>query len=173
MTGCDPADRPHVRLRAVTEDDLPVFYAHQRDQVACELAGFVARDRSAFFAHWKRILADPRTLVRTVLADGAVAGHVACFERDGAREVAYWIDRALWGRSIATRALAAFLREVPGEFPGETLRACVVEHNVGSRRVLEKCGFVRVAAAGDGAPSADGHVELWFELRARAGAGGG
>lgn len=41
-----------------------------------------------------------------------------------------------WG-SVATRALAAFLRLVT-ERP---LHAHVAQHNVGSRRVLEKCGF--------------------------------
>jgi len=41
------------------------------------------------------------------------------------------------GQGVATRALAAFLRVVT-ERP---LHAHVAKHNVGSIRVLEKCGF--------------------------------
>jgi RimJ/RimL family protein N-acetyltransferase len=65
-----------------------------------------------------------------------------CFERDGKREVGYWLGRAYWGRGIATAALAAVLREV-SERP---LYAYVVRSNVGSIRVLEKCGFTTIGS---------------------------
>ena len=38
-----------VRLRDVTEDDLPIFFDHQRDPVANRMAAFPARERDAFF----------------------------------------------------------------------------------------------------------------------------
>jgi len=126
-----------VGLREVASADLPAFYEHQADPAACRMAAFTPRDRDAFFAHWNRILADPDVLVRTILAGGRVVGNVGSFERDGPREVGYWIERASWGRGIATRALRLFL-EIE---PVRPLHAHVAAHNAGSIRVLERCGF--------------------------------
>jgi RimJ/RimL family protein N-acetyltransferase len=140
-----------VRLRSVTEDDLPAFFDHQRDPEANEMAAFPPRDRDAFMAHWTTILREAAAVVRTVLLDGQVAGNVVAFDFEGRREVGYWIGRAFWGRGVATRALQVFLEEV-SERP---LYAGVAEGNVASIRVLEKCGFtISEAQAGD----EDGHI---------------
>jgi RimJ/RimL family protein N-acetyltransferase len=129
-----------VELREVVQDDLPVFFEHQADPVATALARFPGRDRDAFFTHWAAILADPTSLIRTVLLDGRPAGNVMSFERHGHREVGYWIGREHWGHGVATRALAAFVR-VERARP---LSARVAVDNPASIRVLEKCGFVVV-----------------------------
>lgn len=140
-----------VRLRGVTEDDLPVFFDHQRDPEANRMAAFPPRDRDAFMAHWTTILRDGSVVVRTVLLDGQVAGNMVAFDFEGRREVGYWIGRTFWGKGVATRALRTFLEEV-NERP---IYAGVAEHNVASIRVLEKCGFmISEAQAGD----EDGHV---------------
>ena len=118
-----------MRLRAVTEDDLPVFYEHQRDPIAHRMAAFSPRERDAFMAHWGSILRDASGVHRTIELDGAVAGFVILFGFEGRRE--------FWGRGVATRALAAFLDEV-SERP---IYAGVADTNVASIRVLEKCGF--------------------------------
>ena len=126
-----------VQIREVRESDLPVFYEDQADPDASRMAAVATRDEEAFAAHWAKILADDTTIVRTILFDGAVAGNVVSFERDGLREVGYWIGRDHWGKGIATRALDAFLDE-------DTIRpiyARVASDNFGSVRVLEKCGF--------------------------------
>ena len=98
-----------VQLREVLQSDLPVFFENQADEDASRLAAVASRDREAFEAHWARILADPTTTIRTILFDGEVAGNVLSFERDGLRELGYWISRAFWGKGIATAAVAAFL----------------------------------------------------------------
>jgi RimJ/RimL family protein N-acetyltransferase len=51
--------------------------------------------------------------------------------------VGYWIGRDFWGKGIATQALSLFLTEKKTR----PLYAHVVKENIGSRRVLEKCGF--------------------------------
>ena len=126
-----------VQLREVQEADLPVFYEDQADTDASRMAAVASRDEEAFTEHWRKILADSHSLIRTVLYDGDVAGNVLSFERDGLREVGYWIGRDHWGKGIATRALDALLDE-------DTTRpiyARVASDNFGSVRVLEKCGF--------------------------------
>jgi RimJ/RimL family protein N-acetyltransferase len=129
-----------IRLREVRDADLPILFEHQRDPESVKMADFPSRDHAAFMAHWARIRTDPANLMRVIelVGDGTVAGTVLSFPRDGVREVGYWIDRALWGRGIATRALRTYLDEVDRSRP---LYAGVARHNAGSVRVLEKCGF--------------------------------
>jgi RimJ/RimL family protein N-acetyltransferase len=127
-------------LRDVVEADVPIFFEHQRDPEATRMAAFPARDREAFTAHWQKILANDEGTKKTILFDGQVAGNILVFERDGKRLVGYWIGREFWGKGVATRALAELLTE-------ETLRplyAYVATSNLGSIRVLEKCGFTLV-----------------------------
>lgn len=126
-------------LRETTLDDVPILFEHQRDPVATEMAVFPARDWDAFVAHDAKIRADPALVRRTVVVDDEVVGYIGCWG-DEQRALGYWYDRAVWGRGIATAALAAFLDDVT-ERP---LFAHVAATNVGSAKVLERCGFVEV-----------------------------
>jgi len=128
-----------VRLRNVEPDDLPIFFEQQLDADASRMAAFPSRDRAAFDAHWAtNIFGNPETITRTILLDDHVAGNIGSWPQDGVRLVGYWIGKEYWGKSVATRALAEFVQLVT-ERP---LYAHVVRHNVGSIRVLEKCGFI-------------------------------
>lgn len=126
-----------ITLRDVQESDLPVLFEHQNDPVAWHMAAFSSRQRDDFMLHWAKIIADPALVARAILLDGQLVGNLSCFERDGLREIGYWIAREHWGKGIASRSLAMFLREVK-ERP---LYAFVVADNIGSVRVLEKNGF--------------------------------
>jgi RimJ/RimL family protein N-acetyltransferase len=127
-----------VTLRETIDADLPTLYEHQTDPEASAMAAFPSRDLPAFIAHQAKIREDPSTLARTIVADGRVVGSIGSWDAEGERDVGYWIGREHWGKGYATAALRAFL-DVDRHRP---LRAHVVDHNVGSRRVLEKCGFV-------------------------------
>jgi RimJ/RimL family protein N-acetyltransferase len=128
-----------VRLRAVEDGDLPVFFIHQLDPEAIRLAAFPSRDRVTFMAHWAKIRATPQeTITRTILCHGQVAGNIGSWVQAGQREVSYWLGREFWGRGIASAALALLLVEVKTR----PLHAHVVKHNVASIRVLQKCGFL-------------------------------
>jgi RimJ/RimL family protein N-acetyltransferase len=128
-----------VTLRDTTPDDVPILFEHQRDPVAAEMAAFPSRDWDAYLEWHARIRADPSALRRTIVADGEVVGDIGVWG-EAEREVGYWIDRASWGKGIASAALAALLAEVR-ERP---ITAHVAEHNVGSMRVLERNGFAEV-----------------------------
>ena len=137
LAGCREMSN-EVRLRDIEANDLPIFYEQQLDADATRMAAFPARDRAAFDAHWAtKILGNPAAVKQTILVDGQVAGHIGSWSQDGVRLVGYWIGKEHWGKGVATRALAAFLHLVT-ERP---LHAHVAKHNVGSIRVLEKCGF--------------------------------
>jgi len=126
-----------IRLRGVREDDLQIFYEHQRDPEANQMAGFPAREYDAFMTHWHKIMGDKAVIMKTILFDGQVAGNIVSFLRGDTREVGHWIGRELWNRGIATEALQKFLRHIKMR----PLYAGVVKHNIASIRVLEKCGF--------------------------------
>ncbi len=136
---------PHdLQLRPVLDDDLAIFFDQQLDPDANYMAAFTAKDpadRAAFMAHWQRILASPTVIVRTIVVDDAVVGSVLSYEEDGRPEVSYWLGRPYWGQGIATRALAAFLADVNQARP---IYARAAKDNVGSLRVLAKCGFAIV-----------------------------
>jgi RimJ/RimL family protein N-acetyltransferase len=129
-----------ITLRDVTDADLPIFFDLQRDLTYNRMAAFTHKDpddRAAFDAHWKKILANPENKNQTIVFEGQVAGHIASFPMGGDREITYGIARHFWGRGLATEALRAFLA-VDTERP---LRARAAKDNVGSLRVLAKCGF--------------------------------
>jgi RimJ/RimL family protein N-acetyltransferase len=162
MTGVHDVP-PAVRLRSVEDRDLDVFFDHQADPQAVEMAAFPARDKDRFAAHWAKIRADDTLVVRTIVADGMVAGNIGSWPEDGQQFLGYWIGREHWGRGVATQALTLLV----GEVSIRPLYAHVVVHNVGSIRVLEKCGFRRDHVQEAAAPAPDdGIEELTYVLNA-------
>jgi len=145
-----------VPLREVRSEDIPVFHEYQSDPEAVALAGVPPRDREAYEAHWAKLRADPQVLLRTIVtADGAVAGQLLSFPREGVREIGYWLGREFWGRGLAGAALAEFLPLVV-ERP---VYGVVNEANPASRRVLERNGFV-LAERREGEPLFEGGPPL-------------
>ncbi len=133
---------PPITLRPVKPADLEVFYLNNKDLEAVWMAAFTAKDpadREAFDAHWARIMASETVIIRTIEFDGEIAGSVLKYEMEGEAEVSYWIGRAFWGQGIATAALRQFIAELTVR----PLHARAAADNLGSIRVLEKCGFVR------------------------------
>jgi RimJ/RimL family protein N-acetyltransferase len=152
-----------VRLRPVEDPDLGVFFEHQADPEANEMAAFPARGKEQFAAHWARVRANGTAVLRTIVADGRVAGYITSWEQEGQRLIAYWVGREHWGRGVTTQALAQFTRQVTAR----PLHAQVAAHNAGSIRVLEKCGFRRDRVQEATAPASDdGIEELIFVLDA-------
>ncbi len=153
--------KPRVHLRDVEAGDLPLFFEHQRDPIAVAMVAFRSRHRAAFDQHWEKLLADESLLKKTIVADGKVAGNIGSWLSEGKREIGYWIDRALWGRGVATEALSAFLRLEQTR----PLHAGVAKHNAASIRVLQKCGFTLLRPEDDASSDADAsHVLLMLEL---------
>ena len=147
-----------IQLRNVEANDLPLFFEHQRDPIAVAMVAFRSRDRAAFDQHWAKLLADDSLLKKTVIVDGEVAGNIGSWTAEGKREVGYWIDRAFWGRGVATEALSAFLCLEQTR----PLYAGVAKHNVASIRVLQKCGFTLLGPE-EAAPAEASHVLLRLE----------
>lgn len=130
-----------IKLREVKESDRPIFYEQQLDPTANYMAAFTREDpanRNSFDQHWSRILADESIPIKTILYKGQVAGSVLSYEQFGDREVSYWLGKEFWGKGIATKALTLYLEHVSKR----PIYARAAKDNVGSIRVLEKCGFI-------------------------------
>jgi RimJ/RimL family protein N-acetyltransferase len=133
----------NVSLRPLEDRDLDSIFRHVTDPESIRMAAFTAEDQtdhSAFLARIARVRANPSASNRVIDVDGAIAGTIASFRIDGRLEVTYWVDRAHWGKGIASAALRLLLAETAGR----PVYARAASDNVGSLRVLEKAGFRRV-----------------------------
>lgn len=136
---------PPLKLRPTERADLEALFGFQLDEQAAYLAAFMPADyadKAAYIAKYTRFLADPTIHMQTIVVGEAVAGSVAKFVLDGEAEITYWLGRPYWGRGLATAALRRFLA-LESSRP---LLGRVAFDNVGSQRVLENCGFVRIGA---------------------------
>ena len=143
-------------LRDVVETDLPIFYEQQLDPESTRMAAFPAREKwTDFLAHWRtKILSVPTCCKQTIVWNDRVAGYIGSWPQEERRLIAYWIGREYWGRGIATAALTEFL----GHDRARPLHAIVAVHNIGSVRVLEKCGFVRMGTTANAPNGVDEYL---------------
>src|ERR1700733_1144458 len=103
-----------VSLRALEDTDLDSIFQQSTDAESIRMAAFTAEnqaDRRAFLERMSRLRADSSVSYRVIDVDGAIAGTIGSFRIDDQREVTFWIDRAQWGRGIATAALQILLAE--------------------------------------------------------------
>jgi RimJ/RimL family protein N-acetyltransferase len=132
-----------VIVRDMTEEDLDVLFDIQDDDIARHMAAFTSPDgneRATYVARQRRHVGNDETTKKVIVVDDQIVGSVVSFVVDGDTEVSYWIRRDLWGRGIASAALAELLREVTVR----PLFARAAADNAGSARVLVRNGFTRV-----------------------------
>jgi len=133
----------NITLAEVKKDDLNAFFQFQLDKEASYLAAFTAKDtndETAYVERYTRYLTDPSIHMRTIMADGEIAGSISKYVIEEEAEITYWMDRKFWGKGIATAALSAFL-QIEQSRP---IYGRVAFDNFGSQRVLEKCGFEKI-----------------------------
>ena len=133
-----------ITLIATVKDDLNSFFQFQLDKEANYLAAFTSKDpnnKTAYIEKYTRFLTDPTINMRTIKVGNVIAGSISKFIMEGEAEITYWIDKKYWGKGFATTALKKFLAI-------ETVRPIygrVAFDNIGSQKVLEKNGFIRIS----------------------------
>jgi RimJ/RimL family protein N-acetyltransferase len=133
----------HVTLRPAEDRDLDALCRQTTDPESIRMAAFTAAnqtDRAAALERIARLRADTSVVFLVIDVDGAAVGTIGSFRIDDDREVTYWVDRAHWGKGIASAALRILVADV-AERP---LYGRAASDNHGSLRVLEKAGFRRV-----------------------------
>ncbi|MNP09896.1 Ribosomal-protein-serine acetyltransferase [compost metagenome] len=73
----------------------------------------------------------------------------------GSAEVGYRIDRDACGQGLATQAVRHLIEQAQRRWQLMQLIAYVFKENVGSRKVLERCGFVPEQPYGNEEPGAE------------------
>jgi RimJ/RimL family protein N-acetyltransferase len=147
-----------VKLRPVHESDMDALFRQSSDPESVRMAAFTAEDpddRQRFDAHMVRVMESPETTLLAVTCEGELVGSIGSFVVEGQTEVTFWIDRAVWGRGIASRALSLFLEAVRVR----SLYARAASDNAGSLRVLEKAGFRIVGTEVSFAPARQVEIE--------------
>ena len=119
------------------------MFTIQLDKEANFLAAFTSKDptnKIEYINKWTGLLTKSTVNIRTIIVNNEIAGSVVKYEMEGNAEITYWIDKQFWGMEITTIALELFLKiENIGPIYGR-----VAFDNLGSQKVLEKCGFEKV-----------------------------
>lgn len=126
-------------LRADDLDPLHAIFSNPEAMRYWDRPAWDDRDHSARLLEAFMRDAPDQHLERAIELDGRFIGRVGMWKRF---EVGYILSPAHWGQGYATEALAALIPHVFAAFPeAEQLTAEVDPRNIGSRKVLQKCGF--------------------------------
>lgn len=151
-----------VALREPIDDDFEIIFPMTQDPAANAMSMVYPRSRAQFREQWDTRCDHPACVVRTILLGGEVVGRVNSFPKGEETHVGYLVARSHWGRGIMSEALRRFVALIEHR----PLIACAAKSNIGSRRVLEKCGFVKIGE--QDTPETERYmacVEVVYELR--------
>ncbi len=135
----EPADAEALfAIQGNPEAMRHTYRAPSLEATAAHLESYAARYAEDGFAPWTAVLT----------AEDRVVGWGGLNKDPNAPEwgveVAYYIDRAYWGRGLATELVRESLTLAFGDLGLDTVGAFAKPENVASVRVLLKAGFTRV-----------------------------
>lgn len=83
---------------------------------------------------------------RAIVVNGEAAGCIALFVKNDvyckSAEIAYWLGEPFWGKGIMSRAIGQLCQIGFEQYDIVRISAEPYAHNIGSRKALEKAGFV-------------------------------
>lgn len=83
---------------------------------------------------------------RVIVVNGEAIGCVALFIKNDvyckSAEIAYWLGEPFWGRGIMSEAIIQLCKTAFEQYGIVRIFAEPYAHNIGSRKALEKAGFV-------------------------------
>lgn len=129
-----------VELRECIDDDFEAMFRISQDPVANEMSMVYPLSREQFEDRWRRTNKSAREIARTILFNGEIVGKINSFPVEDELHIGYFVAQAHWGNGIGTRALRLIVDLVETR----PLIAHAAKSNIGSCRVLEKCGFVKI-----------------------------
>ena len=132
-----------LTLEKTTLEDLEALFTFQTHPDGIWMAAFTpenSNDKAAYMAKFSDIIANPAINNQTIRLQNEIVGSVSHFDLGDETHVTYWIDRKHWGKGIASEALQKFVANAEKR----PLFALVAFDNLGSQKVLEKAGFVRI-----------------------------
>ena len=145
-----------IEIREHVESDWASYWEWQSVPAMAAFVAWLPRTREESEAGLRDAIAQQRAVPRVryffavVDADlKEVVGEVGfTVVREGVGDCGWFILKRFWGRGYATRAARLMIAYAFGHAGLQRLEASCVIQNVGSRRVMEKCGFRCVAQDG-------------------------
>lgn len=140
-------------LRPWQEDDAERLYFYAKDPAVGPIAGWnphqsVEESREII----RTVFAAPETYAVCLRDSGEPIGCIGLQTGDAANlplafreaELGYWLGQPHWGQGLITEAARALIQRAFTELKFDTLWCCANDENIGSKRVMEKCGFTHV-----------------------------
>jgi len=137
------ANHATVTLRKTEPGDLETLFHYQADEAAAHMAAFISeqwKDKAAYLEKWNKLLSDGANDIYTIISGNEIVGSISTWYLMDELHISYWIGKEYWGKGIATKALQQFLA-IATERP---LFGRVAFDNIGSAKVLMKCGFRKI-----------------------------
>jgi [ribosomal protein S5]-alanine N-acetyltransferase len=83
---------------------------------------------------------------RAIEIDGEAVGCIAFFIKEDvyckSAEIAYWLGEPFWGNGVMSEAIKCFCQTAFAQYDIVRISAEPYAYNIGSRKALEKAGFV-------------------------------
>ena len=139
-----------IELRERTENHVRIQYEKIRDPEIWAMIPMTEKTLEQTIADYeKTLLPGASSFGLTIYVDGAYAGDIWCYCIDPAEEpnamIGYCLlEKALWGKGVATEALRQFLEIAVPRFDLKTVGGIAYCDNAGSLRVMEKNGFAKI-----------------------------
>lgn len=141
-----------IYLGEIGPQDKAAFLEHLADPAIHQYTlrlpyPYREKDADAWIAHVGQIAAEQGQPIHWAIRqqDGKLIGVIGMDSLEVGKshraEIGYWLARPHWGRGIMTAVVEAACRFAMLQFGLEKITAHVIEGNVASMRVLEKCGF--------------------------------
>ncbi|MEO7047977.1 MAG: GNAT family N-acetyltransferase [Ferruginibacter sp.] len=133
----------NITLTKTVKNDLDILFQFQVDKEAGYLAAFMPEnpdDKTAYIEKYSKFLNEPTINMRTIKINDVIVGSISKFIMESNNEITYWIDKKYWGKGVGTTALQNFLN-IESARP---IFGRVAFDNLGSQKLLEKCGFVKI-----------------------------
>lgn len=159
-----------VCLRALTEEDIPAWFARATDVVSADLAGDsipASIEAGIAWLEGHRERFRRKTAIRWAIARKGSAESVGTIgltiasEKMRTAELGVVVGRSYWGEGIGTSAAHVVTRYAFNTLGLAGIQAEVLQRNVASVRLLEKVGF-RLLRALPTDPQSDGASEDCF-----------
>ncbi len=135
-----------LELRKFEQKDEALLVSYLNDQdLMYFLSARIPQPYTYESANWWINTGSKIGVVYAIINDGVLVGSLGAipgeFEKQRTAEIGYWVARSYWGKGLASAALNKFTHLLFENTHFIRLYASVIEGNLASARVLEKCGY--------------------------------
>lgn len=144
-------DSLRVYLRLLTSRDAAEFYALTNDPKIADIISFLSYPVPRKFAdEWIAKNHGTTERIYGAYLGSTLVGMIGVHEAPHNQiEIGYWVGSAHMGKGLASEMVKAVTKMLGTYCPAQSVFAECLPGNAGSRRVLEKAGFIDSGAAGE------------------------